>query len=311
VEQWRDSPSIKDNQKSNSTTRSKGVFFFENSCNKAVEYDELMTFDPNFELAKMTNGFRIFAFEEALNEIPARRYQILEESPNIMTVFLYAHIIHPGQIDTAIQIWIMRESNGTQESESLSVTFDHPDVPLTALLGGLLNILQKTPKNVPLLICSSSDFLSRALVKQRGVFENNLLDPNFRLLRAVIAELNEGVAKIQFSKVSDNHARFLTKIRPRAVEIDTNIDIMFECPGILLSHGSQKIFYKILRSLRPRTHRKSTFINLDRIRCSIQEISKYMPTDETLEINPFSNVSTLDQGITAFRPPCRHRYARS
>jgi hypothetical protein len=54
------------------------------------------------------------------------------------------------------------------------LTFDRPEIPLTftsALLGWLLLILQDTPRNMPLLTCSSSDFLSRALIKK-----------NFRLL---------------------------------------------------------------------------------------------------------------------------------
>jgi hypothetical protein len=57
---------------------------------------------------------------------------------------------------------------------------------------------------------------------------------------------------------------------------------MFECPGIPLSRGSQRIFTKIIRKLHPRSMRKSTFVNLDRIRCSVQEISKYTPSDEMI-----------------------------
>ncbi|KAJ7228077.1 hypothetical protein C8J57DRAFT_1092762 [Mycena rebaudengoi] len=54
---------------------------------------------------------------------------------------------------------------------------------------------------------------------------------------------------------------------------------MFECPGILLSHGSQRSFTKIIRDLRPQPRHKSTFISLDRIRCSIQEVSNFVPSD--------------------------------
>jgi hypothetical protein len=64
--------------------------------------------------------------------------------------------------------------------------------------------------------------------------------------------------------------------------VDTEIDLMFECPGVLLSHGSQRYFTKVIKRLQPKPQRKSTFINLDRIRCSVQEISKYTPSDETI-----------------------------
>jgi hypothetical protein len=56
-------------------------------------------------------------------------------------------------------------------------------------------ILQNTQQNTLLLICASSDFLLRVLVKERNKYENDLLDPNFRLLKATIALLNERVAR--------------------------------------------------------------------------------------------------------------------
>jgi hypothetical protein len=165
------------------------------------------------------------------------------------------------------------------------LTFDRPEIPLTfssALLGGLLHVLQTTQRNVPLLVCCSSDVLSRVLVHDRLKSENNLLDPNFHLLKSVLAMLNERVARIHFRKVTDNRAKALRGDRPRTVEIDTEIDLMFESPGMLLSHGSQRFFTKIIRKLRPRIQRKSTFVNLDRVRCSIQEISNYTPTDQKI-----------------------------
>jgi hypothetical protein len=120
------------------------------------------------------------------------------------------------------------------------------------------------------------------IIKERQKYENNILDPKFRLVRAVFAMLNERVARVQFKKVSDNRALFLRSEPIRTVEIDTEIDLMFECPGILLSQGSQRFFTKVIRMLRPKPHRNSTFINLDRIRCSVQEVSNYTPSDETI-----------------------------
>ncbi|KAJ6507644.1 hypothetical protein DFH09DRAFT_942844 [Mycena vulgaris] len=57
---------------------------------------------------------------------------------------------------------------------------------------------------------------------------------------------------------------------------------MFSCPGILISQGSQRIFTKIIKGSRPEPLRKATFINLDRIRCSVYEVSDYTPTDEMI-----------------------------
>jgi hypothetical protein len=195
-----------------------------------------MVFDPNYTLTNISSGFPIFATEESLNAIPAR-YDIIGPDPKIMTVFLHAQIVRPGQYDSYIRVTVKTETDFNVESETLFLTFDRPEMPLifsSALLGGLLVVLQNTQKNVPLLVCSSSDFLSRVLVKDRPRFENDFLD---HLLRAVLAALNQRVARIYFKKVSNNHAQILPNINTRVVEVDTEIDIMLECPGILLSKG--------------------------------------------------------------------------
>ncbi|KAJ7259226.1 hypothetical protein C8J57DRAFT_1135196 [Mycena rebaudengoi] len=51
---------------------------------------------------------------------------------------------------------------------------------------------------------------------------------------------------------------------------------------MLLHRGSRRYFTKVIRALQPKPHRKSTFINLDRIRCSVVEVSNYTPSNETI-----------------------------
>ncbi len=62
-----------------------------------IQTDEIMVFDPNYTLTNISSGFRIFAAEEPLSAIPARRYDIIGPDPKIMTVFLHAQIVRPGQ----------------------------------------------------------------------------------------------------------------------------------------------------------------------------------------------------------------------
>ncbi|KAJ6530105.1 hypothetical protein B0H19DRAFT_967923 [Mycena capillaripes] len=57
---------------------------------------------------------------------------------------------------------------------------------------------------------------------------------------------------------------------------------MFNCPGILLSSGSQRSFTKVINSLKARPYRKSMEINPDRIRSCIYEASNYSPTDKAI-----------------------------
>jgi hypothetical protein len=111
-------------------------------------------------------GFRIFAVEESLDTIPARRYRLRGQAPSLMTVFLHAQILHPGEFDPRTRVMIKIETELFEKSEIWNLTFDRQDIPhsfSTVLLGTLL---QNTEKNIPLLICPSSDFLSLALFKE-------------------------------------------------------------------------------------------------------------------------------------------------
>jgi hypothetical protein len=130
---------------------------------------ETMVFDPNFTLTDMNRGFRIFAVEESLDTIPARRYRLGGQAQSLMTVFLHAQILHPGEFDPRTRVMIKIETELFEKSAIWNRTFDRQDMPHSfsaALLGSLLVVLQNTEKNMPLLICPSSDFLSLALFKE-------------------------------------------------------------------------------------------------------------------------------------------------
>ncbi|KAJ6597762.1 hypothetical protein DFH09DRAFT_903827 [Mycena vulgaris] len=108
-----------------------------------------------------------------------------------------------------------------------------------------------------------------------------MLDPNLPLFKAVFAALNERGARTHFKQTTDTFPVTLnldTDLCP-PLKVDTQIDLMFSCPGILISQGSQRIFTQIIKGNHSEPFRKATFINLDRIRCSIYEISEYTPTD--------------------------------
>jgi hypothetical protein len=106
-----------------------------------IQVDRTMVFDPDYTLSNVAGGFRIFADNESLNAIPARRYRIPGEVPSLMTIFLQARVIHAGEFEPIIQTAITTETNMAHNSEFISLTFDRPEIPMnftSALLGGLL-----------------------------------------------------------------------------------------------------------------------------------------------------------------------------
>ncbi|KAJ7861304.1 hypothetical protein B0H13DRAFT_2237295 [Mycena leptocephala] len=64
---------------------------------------------------------------------------------------------------------------------------------------------------------------------------------------------------------------------------------MFCTPGILLMEGSQRSFTKIIKSMREKPTRKSTTINLDRIRRCIEEVFRCRPNASAIWTSIRSN----------------------
>lgn len=248
--------------------------------------NDIVTFDPDFMLRDLSHGFRIFASDtdNVMNKICAKRYRAPSPDPPKLTIFLHAHILHPGEQDAEMKILILDKFQ-TKFNVALNPSFTtiEPLVSFsTALLAGLLWVIQNVNKNTEILICSSTDYLAKAFVIDRTIHENNMLDKDFQLWRAVLAALNERCGRVQFKKVTPNPATAL-KFQPgNPVVLDTDIDIMFNCPGVMLSNGTQRFFTKVINSLKAPPLRKSTESNLDRIRCCIQEVSGYSPTNKAI-----------------------------
>ncbi|KAJ6527512.1 hypothetical protein B0H19DRAFT_969846 [Mycena capillaripes] len=57
---------------------------------------------------------------------------------------------------------------------------------------------------------------------------------------------------------------------------------MFVTPGILLKEGTQHSFTQAIKHLADHPTRRSTAINLDRIRCSMEDEFGFQPTDSTI-----------------------------
>ncbi|KAJ7128618.1 hypothetical protein C8R44DRAFT_616052 [Mycena epipterygia] len=138
------------------------------SNSRPIRTGEVMLFDPNITLNDIEQGFRIFTFGDYLNEVPAWKGSFPGDEPPLLTVFFHAHIQHAGEFNAEIHLTVKSVTQDHQEdSKFLLMTFDKPGIPhsfASALLGGLLYTLQHCPRNQPLLICTSSDFLLCVLV---------------------------------------------------------------------------------------------------------------------------------------------------
>jgi hypothetical protein len=83
-------------------------------CNKnPPETHQIMVFDPNFTLSIMADGFRIFAFEESLQEIATRRPKIFGAQPTLTTVFLHAQVLRAGEFEPLLEVMVKTVTDTT------------------------------------------------------------------------------------------------------------------------------------------------------------------------------------------------------
>ncbi|KAJ7798043.1 hypothetical protein B0H13DRAFT_1933855 [Mycena leptocephala] len=216
-----------------------------------------------------------------------------------LDVYLHAKIFHPREEHAQMHAMLLVQPKPTANAqsevkmrESLIVSF--PDTKVdpsfnTAILAGLLHALRELPQDTTLTVHRCSNFLGKALVTDGTNYENNLLGPHYQLIKCVVSALQERSGKVYFKKVDTNPAVGLQNLNPTPTTVDTQSDIMFCTPGILLMEGSQCSFTKIIKSMREKPTRKSTTINLDRIRCCIEEAFQYRPNDSAIWTSIRSN----------------------
>jgi hypothetical protein len=244
--------------------------------------DDVVTFDPEFRLTDFSHGYRIFASEDHTTSISTKRHRSLNPDPTNLEVFLHAKIIHPGEAHAQVLALILiRKNLEIQMKDSLLLASDNLELyPSfnTGILGGLLYVLLNTPLSVPLIIHSRSKFLGSTLVTNRTDSESNPLDPNYQLIKCAITALQERTGRTWFKKSHINPAVELKNLQGTPTTLDTETDMMFTSPGMLLKDGNQRLFTKIIQSLGSRPHRKSTACNLARIQSSIHEQFGYEPT---------------------------------
>ncbi|KAK6975034.1 hypothetical protein R3P38DRAFT_2787440 [Favolaschia claudopus] len=148
-----------------------------------------------------------------------------------------------------------------------------------SLLGGLLYALQNVPHSVPATIVCPATYLGSVFVTNRSTYENNALDPNFPIIKSIIAHLQERSARTRFKVAKFTGLHDANSSDYLSISLDTQPDLMFSSPGILLSVGSQRLFTKMIVTMKRHSSRKSTISNLDRTRHCVNDEFNFYPSD--------------------------------
>lgn len=218
------------------------------------DQDVQVTFDPDFRVTDISHGFRIFAFDDHITQFAAKCNNLPDPNYTTVDVYLHAKVNNPGQMSVEMQVMqLVQSKDNVMLRDTFLLSFPEQRMYAsfnTTMLGGMLHIVCKLPKNIPLTVHTSSSFLGKVLVTNRVGMENNPLLPNYHLITCVISALQERSGRVHIKKVDINPAATLGILNLTPTAIDTQPDLMFCSPGILLERGSQHMFMDIIKSLR-------------------------------------------------------------
>ncbi|KAK6977477.1 hypothetical protein R3P38DRAFT_2810030 [Favolaschia claudopus] len=249
-----------------------------------------MSFDPDICLTDKSHGFRIFATEDHLSDLtqlPAKRYHI-QNSNDTITIRVNARVLNSGRINAQMSAAVSVKSDSSPTvlvDECLHLSFLDIDLEPSfhaALLGGLLYALQNVPHSVAATIVCPATYLGSVFVTNRSTYENNTLDPNFPIIKSIIAHLQERSARTRFKVGKFNGLHDASSSEYLSISLDTQPDLMFSSPGILLNVGSQRLFTKMIVTMKRHSSRKSTISNLDRTRHCVNDEFNFYPSDTTI-----------------------------
>ncbi|KAJ7091776.1 hypothetical protein C8R44DRAFT_647200 [Mycena epipterygia] len=141
--------------------------------------DAELTFDPDYRLTGLSQGFRIFAFEDHMTQVPTKQFKLPQAESTTHDVYLHAKIKHPGQAHAKMEVMLLvrtRDNPDVLMKHLLLLSFlDKKILPSfnTVILGGLLYIVRELSQDIPLNIHCCSNFLGKALVTNHNDSENN------------------------------------------------------------------------------------------------------------------------------------------
>jgi hypothetical protein len=247
--------------------------------------ENTFTFDPDFRLKTLEQGMRIFADNTCSTRYPTRRIDPGTDKPQ-KTIYLYTKLHnvkdHEPLLDVGIRI---DQPQKAGKNERFHLTLDDEKIPLnskTAWLAALLLALEKTDRDDPILICSTSETLVYLFVKKQELYANGMVDPCFKLYKVALSLLQERTRRVKFKNIKEQVASTSHGEEFEDWIIECQSDITFELPGIALHAGNQRLFTQIIKSRYARPERKGTFTNVERVRDTINEEFGYAPSNTTI-----------------------------
>ncbi|KAJ7831750.1 hypothetical protein B0H13DRAFT_1654551 [Mycena leptocephala] len=255
---------------------------------KAFDEDGTIMFDPKVQLETCIDGFRIFG--EVACGTPAHQLDLLNdaEQPSEETIYIgnSYELNEDGEISSHGGLWY-RE--GDTRNASIPVGTDMAS-KTSGEAAAILHTIQDSPQEVTLNFKIGSSRLIKALTINLEANENNdwLENDDRIILKAIVAALRGRGTKCTFQKLDAQSepamemARKMASKHPNTIvngQFQTMIPPAYDLNGMKLRTGTQRTFYRAIKSRRRKPDRMKTTIMLDRTRHVAKELSGRTPTD--------------------------------
>jgi ribonuclease HI len=259
---------------------------------KAIKENDDILFDPALpKLTSIEDGFRAFSnttrCEEPAHQANLQRDHEINENLTIAIGGTHK-VSNDGDIVAIGTLWYGQD-------DARNRTFKTPDnlaSPEAGEWAAILEAAKTTPKHRKLELLINTPRLIKEMTTNLPRLEKSgwIQTPNSQLIKAVIAELRERCATTSIKTWGkhlnkQDEANIKSLIRQNENEIRTyniplSINPHFETSGIVMSQGSQRLFYKGIREVNSQ-HRKrrQTRIALAITHHATREISLGTPTE--------------------------------
>ncbi|KAJ7239221.1 hypothetical protein B0H12DRAFT_1025321 [Mycena haematopus] len=239
----------------------------------------------------MVDGFRILGKEAS--GIPAHQLEPPdnEDDPSEETIFVGSthRVNEDGEHISVGSIWYTPDD---ERNTRIPVDKDlcSKDAGVAA---AILFTIQNTPWETTLHFVIESKQVVRNLTTDLGACEDQgwVGVPDSTILRSIVATLRGQGKKCSFQKAGRNHSigmKNANALAMRTVNDDEPLEIRIDVPdtydlnGLRLSRGTQKSFYRALKSQRKKPERVKTLVMLDMTRHAARHLSGKTPTDEEI-----------------------------
>ncbi|RDB22893.1 hypothetical protein Hypma_009809 [Hypsizygus marmoreus] len=253
-----------------------------------------LIFNPAVTVQKLSDGYRALGKAQRTNDcLAVQQLRVTGTEPADRVTVSTGHLVVTIPLADRVvggSAWF-----GSHDERNISLrSSENEPSGATGELKALILALQKVPKDTPITINVTEKSILLSLTTDLPRLEDVgwMGCENSGLLKAIVADLHERIARVKLSMLSQRKNPEGARGSPdlarlgAANAVDTAINLQikegFALDGIKLVSGTQAVFYRGILACTEVPIRRPTLVNLDIARHAVKDLNGSLPSDEQL-----------------------------